>query len=113
MQHNVTLVALAVDTDVDTGLYATAVNDPSGTTTNVDLDPADIVALITDVGNVLGVNLNIPNTSLRAGDTIVVVGSSDRIPTYQVGMMLTVDVDGWCHLVNAGVISNAITAALP
>jgi hypothetical protein len=102
-QHNITVIATA-----KTDTTASAVTGPDGGVDVIDITEADTVAVVTAVGDVLGVKLD-GIDGIEAGDTIVVTGSVGRIPDYQVGMALTVDVDGWAHLVNAGAIANALS----
>ena len=102
-QHNITVIAAAkTDTTAD------AVTGPEGGTDVVTVTADDVVAVVTEVGPVLGVKLS--GIDANSGDTIFVTGSVGRIPDYQVGAVLTVDVDGWAHFVNAGAIAQAISS---
>jgi hypothetical protein len=112
MQHNVTVIALAAPSD-DT---VAAVTGPDGATDTVTVEAGNVVAVVDEVGDVLGVKLDLIEVGTGiavtpvAGDTVMVVGSAGSIPDYQVGALLTVDQDGWAHFAGAGAIAAAISS---
>lgn len=111
--HNITVVATATPTPEST---VPAITGPDGGTDNITVSPGDVVAVVTAVGDVLGLKLDLVEvgTGLASlpspGDLLLVDGSVGVIPDYQVGALFTLDRDGFAHFVNAGAVSQAISA---
>lgn len=118
MNHNIVAIGYA---DLGSPTF-TAVAGIDGGTDITNIDPGETVAVIESVGDYMAITGNLvtrvdnddcweaAGAQPTAGDTITVVGSVGRIPDYQRGLTLVVDVDGVAHFPNAGHLAAAITA---